>query len=179
MRAVAAQIRMAEEKEAKRLADLDALREKTLAKYRAAGGESRELDLAAKAAADEAKAEREAQEYARKLDEDIRRRKVRRRHPAFLALRSPRRAYGLCRCHGGSLTSASAPAQLEAKERTNAQLRSIDEQRERQRQEKQAEREEARRLGNDLQAEVSGRSLYCVQHYLVPFTSWVQGRSVI
>jgi len=115
------QIRMAEEKEAKRLADLEALREKTLAKYRAAGGESRELDLAAKAAADEAKAEREAQEYARKLDEDIRRRK------------------------------------LEAKERTSAQLRSIDEQRERQRLEKQAEREEARRLGNELQTESAAR----------------------
>lgn len=43
---------------------------------------------------------------------------------------------------------------LEAKERTDAQLRSIEEQLERQRREKQAEREEARRLGHELQAQV-------------------------
>lgn len=67
---------MAEEKEAKRLAELEATRQKILAKYRAAGGEARELDLAAKEAADAARAEREAADYARKLDEDLRRRKV-------------------------------------------------------------------------------------------------------
>jgi hypothetical protein len=68
---------MAEEKEAKRLADLQSMRDKMLATYRAAGGEARELDLAAKAAADAERAERQAAEYARKQDEDLRRRKVR------------------------------------------------------------------------------------------------------
>lgn len=118
MRIARQQIQMAEEKEAKRLADLQSMRDKMLATYRAAGGEARELDLAAKAAADAERAERQAAEYARKQDEDLRRRK------------------------------------LEAKERTDAQFQSVDEQLERQRREKEAEREEAQRVGKEIRAQV-------------------------
>jgi hypothetical protein len=44
--------------------------------------------------------------------------------------------------------------QLEAKERTDAQFQSVDEQLERQRREKEAEREEAQRVGKEIRAQV-------------------------
>lgn len=67
---------MAEEADARREAQLEAIREKTFARYRAAGGEAREADLVAKARADAEKVAREQAERERMLDEDLRRRKV-------------------------------------------------------------------------------------------------------